>query len=90
MLWHSDWTTCPFIGMQMIAFIDDHSRFLVHAEFFSNAVNANTLLAFQATTNKYGKPETILSDNGTQFIPARSDKGLFTEWCEECGIKHIL
>ncbi len=90
MLWHTDWTTCPFTGMQFIAFIDDHSRFIVHAEYFSNATTENTLLAFEAAIQKYGRPEAILTDNGTQFTPARSDKGPFTLWCEERGIKHIL
>ncbi len=90
MLWHTDWTTCPFTGMQLIAFIDDHSRFIVHAEYFSNATTENTLLAFNAAIRKYGKPDAILSDNGTQFTPARAEKGPFTRWCEERGIKHIL
>jgi putative transposase len=90
MLWHTDWTTCPFTGMQLIAFIDDHSRFIVHAEYFLNATTENTLLAFNAAIQKYGKPGAILSDNGTQFTPARADKGPFTRWCEERGIKHIL
>jgi putative transposase len=90
MLWHTDWTTCPFTGMQLIAFIDDHSRFIVHAEYFSNATTENTLLAFKAAIQKYGTPEAILTDNGTQFTPARADKGPFTQWCEQRGIKHIL
>ena len=37
MLWHTDWTICPFTGFQLIAFIDDYSRFIVHAEYFPNA-----------------------------------------------------
>jgi len=90
MLWHTDWTTCPFTGKQLIAFIDDHSRFIVHAEYFENATTENTMLAFSNAIQKYGKPEAILSDNGTQFTPARSESGPFTRWCEERGIKHIL
>jgi putative transposase len=90
MLWHTDWTTCPFTGKQLIAFIDDHSRYIVHAEYFSNATTENTLLAFENAISKYGKPEAILTDNGTQFTPARGEIGPFTRWCEERGIKHIL
>ncbi|MFH1391810.1 MAG: DDE-type integrase/transposase/recombinase [Candidatus Diapherotrites archaeon] len=90
MLWHTDWTTCPFTGMQLIAFIDDHSRYIVHAEYFSNATTENTLLAFNAAIKKYGIPGAILTDNGAQFTPARAEKGPFTRWCEEKGIKHIL
>lgn len=90
MLWHTDWTTCPFTKKQMIAFIDDHSRFIVHAEYFENATTENTILAFKNAIAKHGKPEAILTDNGVQFTPARSEKGPFTRWCESQEIKHIL
>ena len=90
MLWHTDWTLCPFTGQQLIAFIDDHSRFVVHAEYFTNATTNNTLLALQNAISKYGKPEAILTDNGIQFTPARAERGPFTQWCEQQGIKHIL
>ena len=89
-LWHTDWSVCPYTGKQLIAFIDDHSRFIVHAELFENATTENTLLAFQKAIDKHGKPTNILTDNGTQFTPARGVKGPFTQWCEEKGIKHIL
>ena len=90
MLWHTDWTVCPFTGQQLIAFIDDHSRFVVHAEYFVNATTNNTLLALQNAIRKYGKPEAILTDNGVQFTPARAEQGPFTQWCEQQGIRHIL
>jgi putative transposase len=90
MLWHTDWTQCPFTGKQLIAFIDDHSRFIVHAEYFSNATTENTILAFENAIEKYGKPQAILTDNGTQFTPAKAEVGPFTKWCNEHEIKHIL
>lgn len=90
MLWHTDWTTCPFTGKQLIAFIDDHSRFIVHAEYFQNATTENTLLAFENAIEKYGIPEAVLTDNGVQFTPARAENGPFTRWCEQKGIRHIL
>jgi putative transposase len=90
MLWHTDWTECPFTKKQLIAFIDDYSRFIVHAEYFQNATTENTRLAFENAIAKYGKPQAILTDNGTQFTPARAEEGPFTKWCNERGIKHIL
>ncbi len=90
MLWHTDWTSCPFTGKQLIAFIDDHSRFIIYAEYFDNATTENTIKSFEKAIKKYGKPECILTDNGTQFTPARSEQGPFTRWCEQRGIKHIL
>lgn len=86
MLWHTDWSDCPFTGKKLIAFIDDHSRFIVHAEYFENATTENTILAFKNAISKYGKPENILTDNGVQF----HTNGPFEEFCKSNGIKHIL
>jgi len=85
-LWHTDWTECPFTNKQLIAFIDDHSRFIVHAEYFENATTENTILAFANAISRYGTPENILTDNGVQF----HIHGKFEEFCKLKGIKHIL
>ena len=90
MLWHTDWTVCPFTGFNLIAFIDDYSRFIVHAEYFTNATTENTLLAFARAIKQHGTPDAILTDNGTQFTPARAEKGPFSEFCEKNKIHHIL
>jgi len=89
-LWHTDWSNCPFTGKQIIAFIDDHSRYVIHAEIFDNATTENTLIAFEKAITKSTIPSEILTDNGAQFTPARAQSGPFTQWCEERGIKHIL
>lgn len=86
MLWHTDWTVCPFTGFQLIAFIDDHSRYIVHAEYFTNASTENTVLAFARAIKQHGKPECILTDNGVQF----HIHGDFEEFCKNNGIRHIL
>jgi putative transposase len=86
MLWHTDWTICPFTGFYLIAFIDDHSRYIVHAEYFTNATTENTVLAFTRAIKQYGKPDAILTDNGVQF----NIHGLFEEFCKTHNIKHIL
>ena len=86
MLWHTDWTICPFTGAYLIAFIDDYSRFIVHAEYFANASTENTLIAFVLAIKKYGKPDAILTDNGVQF----HIHGDFEEFCKSNEIHHIL
>lgn len=86
MLWHTDWTECPFTGVYLIAFIDDYSRFIVHAEYFSNATTENTLIAFTLAIKKYGKPDAVLTDNGVQFHV----HGKFEEFCKKHEILHIL
>lgn len=89
-LWHTDWSICPFTKQHIIAFIDDCTRLLIHAEYFAHPTTENTILAFQNAIARHGKPEAILTDNGTQFTPARAEKGPFTLFCEKLGIKHIL
>lgn len=86
MLWHTDWTVCPFTGFQLIAFIDDHSRYIIHAEYFTNSSTENTILAFARAIKQHGKPRAILTDNGTQF----HIQGEFENFCLKNGIKHIL
>lgn len=90
MLWHTDWTVCPFTGFQLIAFIDDYSRYIVHAEYFTNATSENTILAFARAIKQHGKPDAILTDNGTQFTPAKGENCLFEEFCKNNSIHHIL
>jgi len=86
MLWHTDWTDCPFTKKKLIAFIDDDSRFIVHAQYFDQATTTNTLIAFKKAIKKYSIPDTILTDNGSQFHV----HGGFEVFCNEKGIKHIL
>ena len=85
-LWHTDWTECPYTGKQLIAFIDDHSRFLLHAEYFNNATTENTIIAFEKAICRHGTPENILTDNGVQF----HINGAFEDFCKCKNIKHIL
>lgn len=89
-MWHTDWTVDPVTGQNLIAFIDDCTRVLIHAEIFAHATTENTLLAFRNAITKYGKPKAILTDNGPQFTPARAEKGPFTMSCDELGIRHVL
>lgn len=86
MLWHTDWTLCPFTKKQLIAFIDDYSRFVVHAEYFEQATTENTLIAFSKAIKKYTIPEAVLTDNGVQFHV----HGAFEEFCNKNHIQHIL
>lgn len=86
MLWHTDWTTCPFTGKQLIAFLDDCTRVIVHAEYFDSASTENTLIAFEKAIKKYRIPDAVLTDNGAQFHV----HGDFEEFCKKQKIHHIL
>lgn len=86
MLWHTDWTVCPFTNKQLIAFIDDHSRYIVHAQYFDQATTENTLIAFKSAIRKVGIPDAVLTDNGVQFHV----HGEFEDFCNQNNIRHIL
>ena len=86
MLWHTDWTLCPFTGKYLIAFIDDYSRFITPAQYFDKATTKNTLIAFEKAIKKHNIPDAILTDNGSQFHV----HGDFEEFCKEKNVKHIL
>ena len=86
MLWHTDWTLCPFTGLYLIAFLDDCTRLILHAEYFDSASTENTLIAFEKAIKKFRIPDAVLTDNGAQFHV----HGDFGKFCNENKIHHIL
>ena len=51
----------------LIAFIDDASRLITHAQFFWRDNTANMVDAFRAALYKRGKPERLYFDNGSNY-----------------------
>lgn len=51
----------------LIAFIDDASRLITHAEFFYNDNTDNMINAFRTALYKRGKPERLYFDNGSNY-----------------------
>lgn len=96
MVLHTDWTTCPITGKQLIAFIDDHSRFIVGYGFYNGATTENTLNCFYRFLFEHGIiPYAIIADRGSHFYAnkiGRKKKGKckFQIILEEMGIKHIV
>lgn len=52
----------------LIAFIDDASRVITHAEFFYNDNTENMIDAFRKALFKRGKPSKLYFDNGSNYI----------------------
>lgn len=52
----------------LIAFLDDASRVITHAEFFYNDNTENMIDAFRKGLYKRGKPEKLYFDNGSNYI----------------------
>lgn len=51
----------------LIAFIDDASRLITHAEFFYADDTQNMIQAFRTALYKRGKPERLYFDNGSNY-----------------------
>ena len=74
----------------MISFLDDHSRFVPGSEINHNQTGKDTIHLLEDCIRQYGKPDQILTDQGTQFHPTRGDLSAFTEFCTGNGIGHIM
>lgn len=94
MVLHTDWTVCPVTGKQLIAYIDDHSRFIVGYGLYNNATGENTLNCLYRVLFEYGIPYAIITDRGACFYANKigkkqKGKSKFQEVLEHMGIKHI-
>src|SRR3989344_1400697 len=77
-------------------YLDDHSRFLTKGkEFSENPTGEIALEIFMKAGKKYGFPEQVLTDQGTEFYdaPKKGKKqgiSKFTRTLNELGVKHIV
>ena len=88
-LWQSDFKMTE-TDEWMISYLDDHSRCVPGSEIHYNPTNEHAIHLLEDCIHEYGKPDQILTDQGTQFHPARGDLSAFTEFCTENGIEHIM
>jgi transposase InsO family protein len=73
----------------LVAFMDDHSRFLVSYGLHASQSTALVLEVLRAGLTNYGPPEEILTDNGSQYVTWRG-KSLFAKELEKRGIQQIV
>jgi len=73
----------------LVAFMDDHSRFLVSYGLHASQSSALVLEVLRAAITSYGNPEEILTDNGSQYITWRG-KSAFTKELEKRGIRQVV
>jgi len=70
-LWQIDIAGVQTVGnlekLYLIAIIDDCSRFIVAAEYFKDQKGTHVIKIIRDAIEAYGRPNQILSDNGTQF-----------------------
>jgi transposase InsO family protein len=75
--------------LHLIAFMDDHSRFIVCYGLHASATTSLAIEAVEAGITNFGPPEEILTDNGPQYITWRG-KSRFTRHLQTRGIKQIV
>ena len=73
----------------LVAFMDDHSRFIVSYGLHASCSTALVLEALEAGISSFGSPEEVLTDNGPQYITWRG-KSQFTKRLEQRGIRQIV
>jgi putative transposase len=87
-LWQADFKLCSD-DYWMISYQDDHSRFITGSVKIWSPTGENAILLLERAVKRYGVPEQILTDQGTQFKPARGGTSEFARHCSELGIEHI-
>jgi transposase InsO family protein len=73
----------------LVAFMDDHSRFVVGYGLHASQSSALVLEVLRAGITSYGNPSEILTDNGSQYITWRG-KSAFTKELEKRGIRQVV
>ena len=73
----------PFMGKMYFVAVDAHSKWPEVYE-MSSTTSYKTISVLRHLMAKYGLPEQLISDNGTQFTSAE-----FSEFLRSNGVKHI-
>jgi putative transposase len=88
-LWQADFKLCDD-DYWMISYQDDHSRFITGSVKIWNPTGENAMMLLDKAVKRYGTPRQILTDQGTQFTPARGEISAFDRHCAELCIEHIM
>src|SRR6516162_4929410 len=73
----------------LVAFMDDHSRFIVSYGLHASQSAALVLEVLRSGIASHGRPEEILTDNGSQYVTWRG-KSAFAKELDKRGIKHVV
>lgn len=69
-MWQSDFTHWPLANgrdTEIIGWIDDHARFLLHLSAHPRVTGATVTNTFTHSTTEHGKPVSTLTDNGMVY-----------------------
>ena len=75
--------------VHLVAFMDDHSRFIVGYGLHASASGALVREVLEAAIANFGAPLEVLTDNGTQYKTWRGVSE-FTQLLTRRGIRHVV
>jgi transposase InsO family protein len=75
--------------VHLVAFMDDHSRFVVGHGLHASASGALVREVLEAAIASFGAPVEVLTDNGPQYKTWRGVSE-FTKLLERRGVRHVL
>jgi transposase InsO family protein len=73
----------------LVAFLDDHSRFVAGYGLYGSATTALVVEVLRAAIASYGQPEEVLTDNGPQYVTWRGQSQFSRELAKR-GIRQIV
>jgi transposase InsO family protein len=73
----------------LVAFLDDHSRFIVGYGLHASQSSALVMEVLRAALAGFGVPEEVLTDNGSQYVTWRG-KSAFARELEKQGIRQVV
>jgi transposase InsO family protein len=89
--WQADFTHWQLANgrdVEILNFLDDHSRLVVASRVYRNVKAFSVVETFQMAYGKYGLPASVLTDNGVVFTARfQSGKVLFESELERLGVK---
>jgi len=90
-LWQIDNVGPFYKAHKLFAFnvIDDHSRFCLSSKISDNQTTQSWIELLEELVKKYGAPEAILHDNGSQYIRNNTLTKKFKEFLDKHGIRSI-
>jgi transposase InsO family protein len=74
----------PYLGRHFLIVVDAYSKY-PEVILAPNTTSRQTVTMFRKLCAQHGVPETIVSDNGTQFTSHE-----FREFCKANAVNHIL
>ena len=88
-LWQTDYCYIEKLQQWLLAYLDDHSRFITAASYFTEATTENAICLFDRARSNWGLPAQLLSDRGTQFYAVVGEISRYKQYLESLGVEHI-